>query len=142
MKSFLAKKETVERNWRVIDADGLVLGRLASKVAMVLMGKDKPIYTPHVDTGDFVIVLNAEKVRVSPQKAEIKEYQTYSGYPGGQKIIPFKRLMERHPERIIELAVKRMLPKNTLGAHMFKKLKVYRGPEHDHAAQKPQKMEL
>jgi large subunit ribosomal protein L13 len=142
MKSFLAKKETVERNWRVIDAEGAILGRLASKVAMVLMGKDKPIYTPHVDTGDFVIVLNAEKVRLSAQKAEMKEYQTYSGYPGGQKIIPFKRMMERSPERVIELAVKRMLPKNTIGAHMFKKLKVYRGPEHDHAAQKPQKLEL
>ncbi len=142
MKSFLAKKETVERNWRVIDADGAILGRLAAKIAVTLMGKDKPIYTPHVDTGDFVIVINADKVRVSGNKAETKEYQRYSGYPGGQKIIPYKRMLERHPERIVEMAVKRMLPKNTLGAHMYKKLKVYSGPEHDHAAQKPQKMEL
>jgi len=142
MKSFLAKKETVERNWRVIDADGAILGRLAAKIAVTLMGKDKPIYTPHVDTGDFVIVINADKVQVSGNKAETKEYQRYSGYPGGQKIIPYKRMLERHPERIVEMAVKRMLPKNTLGAHMYKKLKVYSGPEHDHAAQKPQKMEL
>ncbi len=142
MKSFLAKKETVERNWRVIDADGAILGRLAAKIAVTLMGKDKPIYTPHVDTGDFVIVINADKVRVSGNKAETKEYQRYSGYPGGQKIIPYKRMLERHPERIVEMAVKRMLPKNTLGAHMYKKLKVYSGPEHDHAAQKPRKMEL
>ena len=142
MKSFLAKKETVERNWRVVDADGAVLGRLAVKVAVALMGKDKPTYTPHVDTGDFVIVVNAEKVRLTGNKANTKEYQRYSGYPGGQKIIPYKRMMERHPERIIEMAVKRMLPKNTLGAHMYKKLKVYSGPDHNHAAQKPQKMEL
>ncbi len=142
MKSFLAKKETVERNWRVIDADGAILGRLAAKIAVTLMGKDKPIYTPHVDTGDFVIVINADKVRVTGNKAETKEYQRYSGYPGGQKIISYKRMIERHPERVVEMAVKRMLPKNTLGAHMYKKLKVYRGPEHDHTAQQPQKMEL
>lgn len=142
MKSFLAKKETVERNWRVIDADGAVLGRLAVKVAMTLMGKDKPTYTPHVDTGDFVIVVNADKIRVTGNKAETKEYQRYSGYPGGQKIIPYKRMAERYPERIVEMAVRRMLPKNTLGAHMYKKLKVYSGPDHDHAAQQPQKMEL
>ena len=142
MKSFLAKKETVERNWRVIDADGAVLGRLAVKVAMTLMGKDKPIYTPHVDTGDFVIVVNADKVRLTGNKADSKEYQRYSGYPGGQKIIPYQQMIERHPERVVEMAVRRMLPKNTLGAHMYKKLKVYRGPEHDHAAQQPQKMEL
>ncbi|MHC4292105.1 MAG: 50S ribosomal protein L13 [Planctomycetota bacterium] len=142
MKSFLEKNETVQRNWRVIDADGAVLGRLAVKVAMTLMGKDKPTYTPHVDTGDFVIVVNADKVRVTGNKADTKEYQRYSGYPGGQKIIPYKRMMERHPERIVEMAVRRMLPKNTLGAHMYKKLKVYSGPDHDHAAQQPKKMEL
>lgn len=142
MKSFIAKKETVERKWHVIDADGAVLGRLAVKVAMTLMGKDKPTYTPHIDTGDFVIIVNAEKVRVTGNKAATKTYQRYSGYPGGQKIIPYERMMERHPERIVELAVKRMLPKNTLGAHMFKKLKVYSGPDHNHSAQQPQKMEL
>ena len=142
MKSFIEKKETVQRNWRVIDADGAILGRLAVKVAMTLMGKDKPTYTPHVDTGDFVIVVNADKVRLTGNKADTKEYQTYSHYPGGQKIIPFSRMIERHPERVVELAVKRMLPKNKLGRAMFKKLKVYSGPEHDHAAQKPVTMEL
>lgn len=142
MKSFLAKKETVQRNWRVIDADGAILGRLAVKAAMALMGKDKPTYTPHVDTGDFIIVVNADKIRLTGNKAETKEYQRYSGYPGGQKNIPFRRMMERYPERVVEMAIKRMLPKNTLGAHMYKKLKVYSGPEHNHAAQQPQKMEL
>jgi large subunit ribosomal protein L13 len=142
MKSFLAKKETVQHNWHVIDADGAILGRLAVKVAMTLMGKDKPTYTPHVDTGDFVIVVNADKVKLTGNKAETKSYQTYSGYPGGQKIIPYSQVSQRHPERVVELAIKRMLPKNTLGAHMFKKLKVYSGPNHDHAAQQPQKMEL
>lgn len=142
MKSFLAKKETVQRNWRVIDADGAVLGRLAVKVAMALMGKDKPTYTPHVDTGDHIIVVNADKVRLTGTKAQTKTYQTYSGYPGGQKIIPYKRMLERLPERVVELAIKRMLPKNTLGAQMYKKLKVYSGPTHEHAAQQPQKMEL
>lgn len=142
MKSFLAKNETVERKWHVIDADGAILGRLAVKVAMTLMGKNKPTYTPHVDTGDYVIVVNAEKVRLTGNKEATKTYQRYSGYPGGQKIIPYSRVKERHPERIVEMAVKRMLPKNTLGAHMFKKLKVYSGPEHNHAAQQPQKMEL
>ncbi|MDH4202000.1 MAG: 50S ribosomal protein L13 [Phycisphaerae bacterium] len=142
MKSFLEKNETVQRNWRIVDADGAVLGRLAVKVAVALMGKDKPTYTPHVDTGDYVIVVNADKVQVTGNKADTKEYQRYSGYPGGQKIIPYKRMMERHPERIVEMAIKRMLPKNTLGAQMYKKLKVYSGPAHDHAAQQPQKMEL
>jgi large subunit ribosomal protein L13 len=142
MKSFLAKNETVERKWHVIDAEGAVLGRLAVRAAMTLMGKDKPTYTPHVDTGDYVIVVNAEKVRVTGNKANTKEYQTYSGYPGGQKIIPYKRMLERHPERVVEMAIKRMLPKNTIGANMYKKLKVYSGPNHDHAAQQPQKMEL
>lgn len=142
MKSFLAKKETVERNWRVVDASEQILGRMAVKIATALMGKDKPTYTPHVDTGDYVIVVNAEKIRISGNKAETKEYQTYSHYPGGQKIIPFARLMERHPERVVELAVKRMLPKNKLGRAMFKKLKVYSGPNHDHAAQQPVTMEL
>lgn len=142
MKSFLEKKETVQRNWHVIDADGAVLGRLAVKVAMTLMGKDKPTYTPHVDTGDFVIVINAEKIRLTGNRGDKKNYQRYSGYPGGQKVIPFKTMFHRHPERVVEMAVRRMLPKNTLGAHMYKKLKVYRGPEHNHAAQQPQKMEL
>lgn len=142
MKSFLAKNETFERQWRVVDADGAILGRMAARIAMALMGKDKPTYTPHVDTGDFIIVVNAEKVRLSRDKAETKTYQTYSRYPGGQKTIPFKRMMQQHPERVVELAVRRMLPKNSLGQGMIRKLKVYRGPTHDHAAQKPQKLEL
>lgn len=142
MKSFLAKPNQVDRNWRLVDAEGQVLGRLASKIAMVLMGKDKPVYTPHVDTGDFVVVVNAEKVIVTGKKAQQKTYQTYSRYPGGQKIIPFNVMMQKHPEQIIKLAVKRMLPKSTLGNNMLRKLKVYAGPEHPHAAQKPLKMEL
>ena len=115
MKSFLAKKGQVEQKWWVLDAEGKVLGRLASKVAMILMGKNKPIYTPHVDTGDYVIVVNAEKVRLTGRKPQNKTYQTYSRYPGGQKIIPFARMIERHPERVIERAVRRMLPKSGLG---------------------------
>ncbi len=142
MKSFLAKNETVEHNWRLVDADGEILGRMAVKIAMALMGKDKPIYTPHVDTGDFVIVVNAEKIRLTGDKADTKEYQRYSQYPGGQKIVSFGKMMETHPERVVELAVRRMLPKNKLGAKMLKKLKVYSGPDHNHAAQQPVKMEL
>lgn len=142
MKSFLAKKGQVDQKWWVVDAENAVLGRLAVKVAMTLMGKTKPIYTPHVDTGDYVVVVNADKIRLTGNKTQTKEYQTYSGYPGGQKIIPFQRMIQRQPERVIELAVRRMLPKNTLGETMFKKLKVYRGPEHQHTAQRPEKMEL
>jgi large subunit ribosomal protein L13 len=115
---------------------------MAVKIAMALMGKDKPIYTPHVDTGDYIIVVNAEKIRISGEKAFKKEYQTYSHYPGGLKTISFERMMANHPERVVELAVKRMLPKNTLGRAMFKKLKVYSGPTHQHAAQQPVTMEL
>ncbi len=142
MKSFLAKKGQVDQKWWVVDAENAILGRLAVKVAMTLMGKTKPIYTPHVDTGDYVIVVNADKIRLTGNKAQTKQYQSYSGYPGGQKIIPYQRMMQHRPERVIELAVRRMLPKNTLGEDMFKKLKVYRGPAHEHAAQKPEKMEL
>ena len=142
MKSFLAKTNAVDRKWRVVDADGQVLGRLAVKVAMTLMGKDKPIYTSHVDTGDFIVVVNASKIRVTGKKAEKKEYQTYSQYPGGQKTIAYAKMLEKKPEQIIKLAVKRMMPKNTLGHDMFRKLKVYAGPEHPHAAQQPEKMEI
>lgn len=142
MKCYLAKNEEVQREWKLVDAEDQVLGRLAVKVAMILMGKDKPTYTPHVDTGDFVIVVNAEKIRTTGTKASRKEYQTYSHYPGGQKIIPFEEMLEKKPEKVVELAVKRMLPKNKIGKAMFKKLKVVCGPEHDHAAQKPVKIEL
>ena len=125
-----------------MDAEGQVLGRLAVKVAMALMGKDKPVYTPHVDTGDFVVIVNADKVVLTGNKAEHKYHQTYSHYPGGQKTYTYARLMERHPDRLVKLAIKRMLPKNTLGNDMFRKLKVYAGPEHPHTAQQPVKMEL
>ncbi|HDS84991.1 MAG TPA: 50S ribosomal protein L13 [Phycisphaerales bacterium] len=142
MKSYLAKNNEVERKWRVVDAEGQVLGRLAVKVAMALMGKDKPVYTPHVDTGDFVVIVNADKIVLTGNKAEQKFHQTYSRYPGGQKTYSYARMMERHPDRLVKLAVKRMLPKNTLGHNMFRKLKVYAGPEHPHTAQQPIKMEL
>ena len=142
MKSFVAKKEAVEHKWHVVDADGLILGRLAAKIAPILMGKTKPTYTPHVDTGDFVIVVNAAKIRVSGDKAQTKEYQRYSGYPGGQKSVSFEEMLSRRPERVIELAVRRMLPKSKLGRQMLKKLRVFPGPEHNHGAQKPEKLEL
>ena len=142
MKSYIAKKETTEHSWRVVDADGAILGRMAVKVAVALMGKDKPTYTPHVDTGDYVIIVNADKIRLTGNKAETKEYQSYSGYPGGQQITSFAKMMEKKPERVVELAVKRMLPKNKLGTAMFKKLKVYSGPKHEHAAQQPVTMEI
>ena len=142
MKSFVAKKETVEHKWHVVDADGLILGRLAAKIALILMGKTKPTYTPHVDTGDFVIVINAAKIRVSGDKAQTKEYQRYSGYPGGQKIVSFEEMLSRRPERVIELAVRRMLPKSKLGRQMLKKLRVFPGLEHNYGAQKPEKLEL
>jgi large subunit ribosomal protein L13 len=142
MKSFLAKKQDIQRKWLLVDADGQVLGRLASKVAMILMGKNKPIYTPNVDTGDAVVIINAEKIRVTGNKKDSKEYQYYTGYPSGQRIIDFKDLFSRKPEKVVELAIKRMMPKNTLAKAMLKKLKIYRGGEHEQVAQQPQKIEL
>ena len=142
MKTYYAKPGEVEREWLVVDATDVVLGRLASKVALILKGKHKPQYTPHVDTGDFVIVVNAEKVRVTGNKAQKKVYFRHSGYPGGLKEVPLQRMLERHPERVIEKAVKGMLPKNTLGRKMGTKLKVYAGPDHPHQAQKPRQITL
>jgi len=142
MKSFMAKKETVEHKWYLVDADGAILGRLAAKIAPILMGKNKPTYTSHIDVGDFVIVVNANKVRVTGKKEQTKKYGRYSHYPGGHKYVSFSDMMAERPERVIELAVKRMLPKSKLGKSMFKKMKVYSGPEHEHQAQKPEKMEL
>ena len=142
MKTYQAKPLEVEREWLVIDAENQVLGRVAAKAAMLLKGKHKPQYTPHVDTGDFVIVINADKIKVSGTKASSKEYYRHSGYPGGLKCETFAEAMQKHPERVIEHAVKGMLPKNTLGRAMGKKLKVYTGSEHPHAAQKPRKIEL
>ena len=142
MKSFMAKTNQVEQNWELVDADGQILGRMAVKIATALMGKNKPTYTPHVDTGDYVIVINAEKITVSGKKADQKEYDYYTGYPSGRKIVSFEDMMAKKPERVIEMAVRRMLPKNKLGRVMFKKLKVFRGPKHDHAAQSPEPMKL
>ena len=142
MRTYTPKPGEVERKWHVIDATDVVLGRLASQVAVLLRGKHKPTFAPHVDTGDFVIVVNAEKVAIAPNKLADKKAWRYSGYPGGIKGIPYSRMLERHPERIIEKAVKGMLPKNSIAAKQFKKLKVYVGPEHPHAAQKPQPYEI
>ena len=142
MKSFMAKKEQVERKWVLVDAQDAVLGRMASKIAPVLMGKNKPTYTPHVDTGDFVVVINADKIKVTGKKADTKQYDYYTHFPGGHRYVSFADMMAKKPEKVIELAVRRMLPKNKLGRKMFKRLKVYRGTEHHHQAQKPEKLEL
>ena len=142
MKTYLARNETVSPQWHVIDADGKVLGRLAVRVADVLRGKHKPTYTPHVDAGDFVVVINAEKVRVTGKKETAKTYMTYSGWRGGEKYRTVKQVRERNPEHLITHAVKGMLPKNRLGSKMLTKLKVYRGAKHPHAAQKPSEMNL
>jgi large subunit ribosomal protein L13 len=141
MKTFSAKKEGIERRWYLIDADGKVLGRVASQVATILRGKHKPIYTPHIDTGDHIIVVNARKVRLTGNKRQEKFYARHSGYPGGFKSILADKLLAQKPERVIEIAVKGMLPKNRLGRAMFKKLKVYAGPDHPHQAQQPQPLE-
>lgn len=138
----MAKKDQVEQKWLLVDAEGAVLGRMAAKIAPILMGKNKPTYTPHVDTGDYVIVVNADKIKVTGKKADSKEYDYYTHYPGGHKYVSFADMMERKPEKVIQLAVRRMLPKNRLGRQMLKKLKVYRGPEHEQQAQRPEKIEL
>src|SRR5205814_2486530 len=136
------KPGEIAANWHVVDATDQVLGRLAARVAMILQGKHKATYTPHVDTGDFVIVINAENVKVTGKKAEVIEYDTYSRYPGGRHLYSYKTMNKLHPERVFQLAVKRMLPKNKLGRHMLTKLKIYTGTEHPHAAQQPRKLEL
>lgn len=138
MKSFTAKPHEVERKWYIIDAEGQTLGRISTEIASILRGKKKPIYTPHVDTGDYVIVINAEKVEVSGNKRKDKVYKRHSGYPGGLKEINFEKLQSQKPDEIIRHSVKGMMPKGKLGRQMFKKLKVYAGPEHGHAAQKPE----
>ncbi|MBT8128091.1 MAG: 50S ribosomal protein L13 [Gammaproteobacteria bacterium] len=142
MKTFSAKAETVERDWFLIDAEGKKLGRLASEIARRLRGKHKAVYTPHVDTGDYIIVINAEKVAISGNKARDKIYYRHSGYLGGMKEINFEDLIQKAPELVIETAVKGMLPKNPLGRAMFRKLKVYAGTEHKHAAQQPQVLDI
>ncbi len=142
MKTFTPKANDIERKWYIVDARNQVLGRLASKVAHILRGKHKPIFSPHLDVGDHVIVINADKIRVTGRKAQQKRYTRYSGYPGGLKVTVYEDLLEKHPERILEHAVKGMLPKNRLGRKMFKKLKVYAGDQHPHTAQKPEVLPL
>ncbi|MDO4553289.1 MAG: 50S ribosomal protein L13 [Bacillota bacterium] len=138
MRSFVAKPHEVERKWYVIDAEGKNLGRLSSEVASILRGKKKPIFTPHVDCGDYVIIVNAEKVEVTGNKRDEKTYDSYSGYPGGLKKVPFKVMQAKRPEEIIRHAVRGMMPKGKLGREMYKKLRVYAGPEHNHQAQQPE----
>ena len=142
MKTYYAKPNEVEREWVLIDAKDQVLGRVATKAATILKGKHKPQYTPHVDTGDFVVIINADQIRLTGTKAGQKEYFRHTGHPGGLKKESFAEAMEKHPELVIERAVKGMLPKNTLGRAMGKKLKVYAGSEHPHAAQKPREIKM
>jgi large subunit ribosomal protein L13 len=141
VKTFSAKPHQIERKWFVVDAQGRTLGRLATQVATVLRGKHKPIYTPHVDCGDYVIVVNADKIHVTGQKLDDKIYYRHSNYPGGLKQVTLRRQLQTHPERVIEAAVRGMLPKNRLGRKMFKKLKVYAGPDHPHQAQQPESLD-
>ena len=140
MKTFSAKPETVQRDWYVVDAGGKTLGRLAVEIASRLRGKHKVEYTPHVDTGDYIVVINAEKITVTGNKAKDKMYHHHTGFPGGIKSISFNKLIDKAPQRVIETAVKGMLPKNSLGRAMFKKLKVFVGPEHSHQAQQPKEL--
>jgi len=142
MKTFTATPSTITRDWYVVDAEGKTLGRIATEIALRLRGKHKPEYTPHMDTGDYIIVVNAEKVQVTGNKGQGKMYYSHSGYPGGIKEINFDDLQAKKPEMIIEKAVKGMLPRGPLGRAMFRKLKVYAGAEHNHAAQQPQALEL
>ncbi len=142
MKTYSAKPETVKRDWYVVDADGKTLGRLASEIAKRLRGKHKPEYTPHVDTGDYIVVVNAEKIHVTGNKAKDKIYYHHTGYIGNLKSISFEKLIDKAPERVIEFAVKGMLPKGPLGRDMFRKLKVYAGGKHKHSAQQPIALEI
>jgi large subunit ribosomal protein L13 len=142
MKTYTPKAPDIQRRWWVVDAENKVLGRLASEVAQILRGKHKPMFTPHLDTGDYVIVVNAEKVKLTGTKPETKAYFRHTGYMGGEKFIPIRTMLEKHPERVVDLAVKGMLPKNNLGRLMRRKLKVYAGPAHPHEAQQPEPREM
>jgi large subunit ribosomal protein L13 len=142
MKTYSAKPGDIERSWYIVDADGQTLGRMASQIASILRGKHKPMFTPHMDCGDYVIVVNAEKVHVTGNRLDDKMYYRHSGYPGGLKQTPLREMLKTRPERVIEEAVRRMLPKNNLGRHMLKKLRVYAGPEHQHEAQNPEPLEF
>ena len=142
MKTYIPKLAEIERKWHLVDAEGKILGRLASRLAQILTGKDKPIYTPHMDVGDFVVVINAEKVKVTGGKEEKKIYYRHTGYPGGLKEMTYEKLLIKRPEDIIRKAIRGMIPKNKLGRQMFKKLKVYAGSEHPHQAQRPEKLDF
>lgn len=142
MKTYVANPNEIDRKWHLVDANGKVLGRLASQVATILRGKNKAIYSPHLDAGDHVVIINAEKIRVTGKKAASKTYFRHTGYPGGSRFETFAKLLEKAPERILEKAIKGMLPHNTLGQRMYKKLRVYAGESHPHEAQKPEKLEL
>ncbi len=142
MKTFMANPASIERKWYVVDADGVTLGRLASEIAKVLRGKNKPIFTPNEDTGDYVIVVNAEKINVTGKKLDQKVYYSHSDYVGGLKEMNLKDMLQKHPERVVEHAVKGMLPKGPLGRQMYQKLFVYAGPDHKHAAQKPEELKF
>lgn len=142
MSCYIPKPGEIPANWYVVDATDQVLGRLAAKIAMIIQGKNKPSWTPFVDTGDFVIVINAEKVRTTGKKAEVTNFDTYSRYPGGRHLYSFKRMHELHPEKIIELATRRMLPKSKMGRNILSKLKIYKGDQHPHAAQQPKTIKL
>jgi large subunit ribosomal protein L13 len=142
MSTYMPKPGEITANWHVVDATGLVLGRLAAKIAVILQGKHKATYTPHVDTGDFVIVTNAEKIVVTGNKANVLEYDTYSRYPGGRHLYSFRTMQEKHPEKLVELAVRRMLPKSKMGRNILGKLKIYKGGTHPHAAQQPKPLKL
>ncbi len=142
MKSFIAKPHEVERKWYVVDAEGKTLGRISTEIATILRGKHKPTYTPHVDTGDYVIIINAEKVEVTGKKRQQKMYRHHTGHPGGLKEFTFEKMLERKPEDILKRAVKGMLPKGPLGRQMYTKLKVYCGPNHNHEAQKPETLDI
>lgn len=141
MKTYSAKAEDIERKWFVVDANGKTLGRMATRIATVLRGKHKPIFTPHVDCGDYVVVINAEKIHVTGNRLDDKMYYNYSGYPGGLKARSLREMLATKPEEVISEAVRRMLPKSSLGRHMLKKLKIYAGPEHPHQAQNPEMLE-
>ncbi len=142
MKTYMPKASEIDRKWYLVDAEGMVLGRLATEIATILRGKNKAEYTPHMDMGDFVVVVNADKIVLTGKKEQQKLYRRHTGYPGGLREVPYERMMEKHPERVLENAVRGMLPKNTLGRAMFRKLKVYAGPNHKQQAQQPVKIEL
>ncbi|MEE2669071.1 MAG: 50S ribosomal protein L13 [Gemmatimonadota bacterium] len=142
MKTYTPKGSDIERQWWVVNAEGKTLGRLATKVAGILRGKHKPMFTPHMDVGDYVVVINAEKIALTGKKADQKTYFKHSGYMGNEKHIPFRRMINRHPDRVIQLAIRGMLPKNTLGRHMRRKLKVYAGADHPHQGQQPQHLDI